>query len=363
MVFDMKNIILLESVPDLSDNTKAVFDELIKRGLYKKYKFVWIVSDKHKSFPSYPNTIYIDKKTWVNKKILSWYKFRSKCLICCNRFYGSKYAGQSSFYLTHGTGIKKIGSYNVPPNVDYVLIAGEHMKEMMARELMGDIKKFVSLGLPRNDVFSREKIDLHNLFMSDYRKIICWYPTFRQHKGGAKTAATNSLPILHSHEKALMLNEFAKNNDTLIVVKPHFAQDTSYLNAREMSNIVFIDDEFFEKNGITSYEFIGSCDALITDYSSVYFDYLLCNKPVAAVWEDIEEYRQNPGFAIDVDYYMKAAHKIYTVEDFKNFISQVVSGEDTYKNQRLEINKLVNFSNDGKNTKRVVDFIIEKAKL
>ena len=119
----------------------------------------------------------------------------------------------------------------------------------------------------------------------------------------------------------------------------------------------------FELNKITSYEFIGSCDALITDYSSVYFDYLLSNKPVAAVWEDIEEYRKNPGFAIDVDYYMKAAHKIYDLSDFKDFICQIETNEDRYKDERLEISKLVNYSNDGNNVKRVVDFIVEKAKL
>ena len=160
-----------------------------------------------------------------------------------------------------------------------------------------------------------------------------------------------------------MLNEIAKQKNILIVIKPHFAQDTSYLNLKELSNIVFIDDDFFADNNITSYEFISSCDALITDYSSVYFDYLLSDRPVAAVWEDIEDYRKNPGFAIDVDCYMKAAHKIYAVPDFEDFISQVANGEDRYRKERLEINKLVNYSNDGNNAKRVVDFIVEKAGL
>ena len=362
-MISFKKYIILESVPDLSDNTKAVFDEMLNRGLYKKYKFVWVVSDKSKPLPSYPNTIYIDKKTRINKKLLSWYKFRAKCLICCNRFYGTKYSGQSSFYLTHGTGIKKIGDYNVPHNVDYVLIGAEHMKAIMASELRGDINKFFALGLPRNDVFSSEPIDLHGLFNNNFSKIICWYPTFRQHKGGSKTASSNALPIIHNEKQAMLLNEFAKQKNILIIVKPHFAQDTSYINTKQMSNMLFIDDTFFESNKITSYEFISSCDALITDYSSVYFDYLLSDRPVAAVWEDIEDYRKNPGFAIDVDYYMKAAHKIYTVSDFEDFISQVASGEDRYKEERLEINKLVNYSNDGNNTKRVVDFIIDKAGL
>ena len=130
-----KKCIIFESVPDLSDNTKAVFDEMLKRGLGDRYKFVWLVSDKNKQFPVYPNTIYIDKNTRINKLKFSWYKFCARCLICCNRFCGTKYSHQYSFYLTHGTGIKSLGKYNVPRNIDYVLIGAEPMKEMMAREL------------------------------------------------------------------------------------------------------------------------------------------------------------------------------------------------------------------------------------
>ena len=68
-----------------------------------------------------------------------------------------------------------------------------------------------------------------------------------------------------------------------------FRQDISYIQKYALSNICFIDDAFFRRNNITSYEFVGSCDALITDYSSIYFDYLLCGKPAAVIWEDIEE--------------------------------------------------------------------------
>ena len=37
-----KKLMVFESVPDMSDNTKAVFDEMLKRGLNKKYKMVCV---------------------------------------------------------------------------------------------------------------------------------------------------------------------------------------------------------------------------------------------------------------------------------------------------------------------------------
>ena len=41
-----------------------------------------------------------------------------------------------------------------------------------------------------------------------------------------------------------------------------------------------INDSFFIDNDITSYELLAACDSMITDYSSVYFDYTLCDKPI-----------------------------------------------------------------------------------
>ena len=89
----------------------------------------------------------------------------------------------------------------------------------------------------------------------------------------------------------------------------------------------------------------------------------MADKPIAAVWEDIEEYRKFPGFAVDVDDYMKGAEKVYDIEDFKMFLSHIANGEDVLKNERREIRDRVHFAADGKNAKRVVDFIIEKAGL
>ena len=38
--------IIFESNPDFSDNTYPVFEEMVNRGLNKKYKFLWQLSDK-----------------------------------------------------------------------------------------------------------------------------------------------------------------------------------------------------------------------------------------------------------------------------------------------------------------------------
>ncbi len=357
------NYIVFESIPACSDNTRAVFDEMQRRGLHEKYRMFWWVSDRKAELPSFPKTGYLDLNTWWSRLQFRWITNRAKCLICCNRFLTSSTSAHQSFYLTHGTALKKLNDYYLPEGITYTLIASEHVKEFMARELHADPETLKALGYPRNDVLQQPNRDLHCLFPGEYKKIVVWYPTYRQNKGEKKTDSKNALPVIHDAEKAVALNEAAKELGILLVVKPHFAQNLDYIKQYALSNIQFIDDGFFMKNTISSYEFVGSCDALITDYSSIYFDYLLCDKPVAVVWEDIEEYRKSPGFAMDPEFYMKGAHKIYTLPDFREFLSCLAEENDLYRQDRLEINALVNFAEDGKNSQRVVDFIMEKAKL
>ena len=358
----IRNIILFESAPDLSDNTKAVFDEMVKRGLNKRYKLVWWIDNKNSACEKIENVLYIDRQ----KHKLKWWRYTAmaKTLICCNRYLVPVKAKQKAFYLAHGTPCKSVKSYyTVPKEIQYVLSAGEKVSHFLIDEMHCREEQIFCLGYPRNDVLTQPTVDLKPYFGTTCKKIIAWYPTFRQHSAGSTTASKITLPIIHDEEKAKALNEYAKAQDVLLILKPHFAQDVSYIKDLGLSNICFIDDSFFMKNGLTSYKFIASCDAVVTDYSSIYFDFTLCDKPVAAIWEDIEDYKKNPGLVENYEYYMKGAEKIYTLEEFKAFLYNVANDLDPLKKERNEIKVLVNYSDDGKNSERVVDFIIEKAGL
>lgn len=358
----VKNIILMESTPDFSDNTKAVYDELIKRGVNKKYKIVWVVNPSFKIDKKDKNVEFLpyDKEKYNRK--LSYYNIVAKCKICCNQFLTSQKEGQFSIYLSHGTAIKSVKNYyNVPNSIDCCLSAGEGVKELMAYEFNYDVNKMVALGFPRNDVLCQNLKLPQGLFDNKYDKVIVWYPTFRQHKGAGKaTASQNALPIINDVDKAKQLNEVAKQKNVLIVLKPHFAQDVSYIKDLSLSNILFIDDSFFAKNKISSYEFVGGCDALITDYSSIYYDYTLCDRPIALIWEDIEEYKKKPGLVDGYEYLTQGAEKVYTIDELKGFIGRVANGEDLLKTERRFIRDLTNYSSDGKSSKRVVDYLLEK---
>ena len=359
--------IVFESFPDFADNTRPVFDEMLRRGLDRKYNLVWLTTGDKRLPVEGPHIRYIYSKShklW-EKIRKTYYLASAKCLICCNRFLVPNNPRQTAFYLSHGTPMKNAGGYYYPPEkINYCLAAGPGVAELMAEQCRTNIEKVFPLGFPRNDVLTQAPRAIKSMLDTQCEKVIVWYPTFRQHKSTGRIAGSGvALPIIHDVEAAKRLNQVAYEQNVLIVLKPHFAQDVQCIKDAGLSNIRFIDESFFEKHDISSYAFVGSCDGLITDYSSIYYDYTLCDKPIALIWEDLEEYRQNPGFAIDLEAHTKCAEIAYTLPQLEDFVRNVGAGIDIHREERRAYCKLVNYSTDGKNTQRVVDFIIQKANL
>lgn len=355
----VKPTIVFESWPDFSDNTMPVYEELCRRGYEQKYYLIWIDKNEQYVILRRGRSVGINHKYSIGDYLRKLsLKRKTRAVIACNRYIHAQTKGAIHFYLSHGTPIKDVGYYPIPPYIDYAFCQSKHFCEFFAHTFHFNPEKVIALGYPRNDVLLRPPIDSKVFFSTPCRKIIVWYPTFRQQRrGGAKTASSISLPLLHDPVAAERINATAVEADVLLVLKPHFSQDVSMIRDLHLSNIIFINDDFFEEHFTTSYQFVGGCDALLTDYSSIYFDYLLRDKPIGAVFEDLEEYRVNPGFALDLDYYLKGAEAIYTVDDLNTFIRHIGRGEDLKKVERSEILALVGDTADANSTERVTDFI------
>ena len=102
------------------------------------------------------------------------------------------------------------------------------------------------------------------------------------------------------------------------------------------------------------YRLISQCDAMITDYSSVFYDFMLLDRPLAFTVDDYDVYKNGRGFAVDNPDYLTAGYKIHNKEELKEFIEDLIKNNDLYKEQRNEVNKLVNTYNDGKQCERVL---------
>ena len=354
--FFAQNYILFESKPDYSDNTRAVYDYIIKNNLFPKYKKFWVSGSK-KNDDLFP--------TIRNEGVFARLKYhfifaRAKLLIYCNVPCKKVRDNQISVFLAHGSKSKNTrDTYNMPQDLDYMLIQADMFKQAAKYGYrLSENTKMITLGYPRNDdLLTNCGFERKALFECDFDKVIVWYPTFRQNGGNNKKTEFNSIPIIHDVSSLEQINNCAKKNNVLIVLKPHFAQNVSYIKKFNASNFKLIDNEFLSANNIRSYQLLFLSDALLTDYSSVYYDYLLTDNPIGLVWEDYDLYKEKRGFALDADVVYSGGEKIFNADDFCGFIERLCQKKDVLKEERKKIRDQSNVYQDANSTKRVCEFL------
>ena len=111
--------------------------------------------------------------------------------------------------------------------------------------------------------------------------------------------------------------------------------------------------------GISLYHLLGQSDGLITDYSSVYYDYLLTNKPVGLTIDDLKEYSENLGITYDYKTVVKG-HYIENLSDFIDFVNDISLDKDTYKKERDKTLKLLNMDMEGNYSEKIFKYLQDR---
>ena len=192
-----------------------------------------------------------------------------------------------------------------------------------------------------------------------FKKVILWLPTFRNSKALNRNDSTFNfplgIPIIYSKEDLNLINDYLNKLNVCLLLKLHPAQDTSVFKLDSLTNIIIINDKYLIDRNIELCELYKVTDAMITDYSSVYVDYLLLNKPLGFTQDDFEQYKK--GFSMpNINDYMPG-HKIMNVDDLKKFISDISSNIDNYKEERERVNKIFNKFNDSKSSERLAKYL------
>lgn len=356
-----RRVIVFESKPFFSDNSFALFKELINRKLNKKYRFVWIYyediisrKDRIKKMSVYKHDSFMARL----------YLAKAKFLVSCNGILYSNDKRQISFYLGHGNPFKNTSFYFKKSSIDrltFFLSSSQTMADLRTSFYGVKKEQLVVLGYPRNDELSQKEINIKKkLGLPDDTKIIAWYPTARQFENsGRVTGSKEPIPIIWNKQSLYDLDKLSREKNVVIMIKPHFAQDVSLVKNLNCTNVILITKDFFEKHHLSSYQFLSGTDALLTDYSSIYHDYTLVDKPIGLIWEDIDEFIDKTGFVDGVDRLLEGGEKIYNINDLEQFVIRISSGVDLLKKKREEIKFLCNYSDDGKNSERVADFFVE----
>ena len=348
-----ENIIIFNSFPDYSDNALALYDYILKNreDIQEKYQILWIYNYTYNK--EFGNPI---KKKSI-KGILIFLK--AKYVFCTHNYFADVHSPntQKVINLWHGNGYKKIPDYEKRYIGEYTLSTSD-MYSKIQREELG-IQKVLTLGLPRNDElfldknFSKDLLDL-----AVYKKIILWMPTYRKakfnHAGIDGSVDGFGISNLYDVNYCKKLNNFLKDNNCCLVLKPHPMEDIK--NFGEMSNIKIITNELLEKHNVTLYSLISKSSALLSDYSSVMVDYLLLNRPIGVVAGDLQAYRENRGFVFEPIADYLPGPLITDEKELQSFLSAIANDLDDHMEKRMALRKKFHKYVDGKSSKRVCDY-------
>lgn len=141
-------------------------------------------------------------------------------------------------------------------------------------------ERVIITGYPRNDALLRSA----NSAGDDVQRRVVYMPTFR---GGVNTEFTLLQDLSFDFKK---FNQQLKEIKTELYIKLHPVQ---HFSAVDLAEIERASNIFSIGNDGDIYENIGGFGILITDYSGIYFDYLITNRPIIMAPFDLDSYIRN----------------------------------------------------------------------
>ncbi|KRO08748.1 CDP-glycerol poly(glycerophosphate) glycerophosphotransferase [Lactiplantibacillus xiangfangensis] len=213
----------------------------------------------------------------------------------------------------HGTPLKRIEfdasdklpkhylNYSVVDNasVTFLLIGNQYSEEIYRSAFGIDPNKYRQIGIPRNDSLLESNPQVNNslndLNITTDTFIITYAPTFRNklnENGLRQLDLLNPKKIIAIMEKktgkkCVLLTHFHPNVGKMI--------DQNEINQRFSRNVIDVTTRFEMQ------EILQVTDFLITDYSSVFFDYALKNKPIVLFMYDYANYVKERGMYLKLD--------------------------------------------------------------
>lgn len=299
-------LVLIESKQgeDLAGNMYYTLKEIVKN--HKDYKVMLVATqEKMNTLEKMLKKHDIEGVELVRYKSLNYYKILATAKYLFNDtsfpMVFIKKEGQVYTNTWHGTPLKQMGKDvinrkyaigNVKRNFtmsDYLVYPNDEMKEKMLSSYgLENLYEgtILNAGYPRNAIFFnresekniRKKLGLEN------KKVIVYMPTWRgvMTKKKQDEQFKEILDLMRYMEKHL-------TDDEVFFVKMHVLVQTK-LKFGDFKHIKSF------PSGMETYEVLNAADVLVTDYSSVFFDFANTKKKIVIYAYDEKEYTASRGF-------------------------------------------------------------------
>lgn len=330
------------SYPDFSDNSFAIFHAMIKQKLARKY--VWFYYKKNKDYIDKKVTKYFEGDELqrvifveaTNPFLVAWHYLTASIIInthgCVDFLPLLKW--QKKINLWHGMPLKRIAALALdatksPQKMDVTIATSPVFKDIVAQCFELQPNQIEEIGSPRMDFLFMKSDSLRTEFaIQGKNNVYMWMPTYRKsgegkaHEDGVINQTIGNLTPKDFAE----LNRILGKKNEYMFIKLH---PMDYLNQSDdiyhfdFENIkIFTSDSFLEY-GYEINHLLGMMDVLITDYSSVYFDYAILNRPIILYTDDDSTYRENRGFTSEEVYnVMNNSVRVTTADAFIEVIKK-----------------------------------------
>jgi len=357
----------------LTDSPYAIFKYLLHNPEYKDYHHIWSISnfeDLETIISAYQR---LDNVTFVKRNSKAYLKAlaSSKYLINNSTFQSFFIRKHEQIYINtwHGTPLKSMG-FDIPGNpsvsqnvvrnflsADYLISPNEHTTNMFldSYKLKGIYNgEIIEEGYPRMDLtFHTEANPFFDylakigLKIDRTKKTILYAPTW---KGTNVSKAKNDMYQIIA-DMTYLKQQVSKEYNILIKVHPFL-----FAEARKFTEIkdVLIPDI------VDTNELLSVIDLLITDYSSIFFDFLVTDNPILFYVWDYDDYKETRGRYLSDDELPGPA--LFTINEVADAVQNIEKVRDNYKEVYLITKHRFAHYDDGNVTERIAEYIFKGKK-
>ena len=282
------------------DSPRALYEGMIKDHRFDDYELVWDFRD--------PKKYNIERGSKIKTDTLTYYTTLLKARLWITNvsmYRGLEFTGINSYVFNtwHGSAIKKIGidvkgkdafvGKTKQKKGDVILAQGHYDVKTFSHAYEMPQHRVLAFGLPRNDeLVYNNKSDMISdlkarLGIAPKKKVILYAPTYREYQRDNNKNSIFSLPIdINKWEERL-------SNDFVILFRAH----------PDVVKVLNIVENDFVKD-VSSYPHVNELmlmsDLLISDYSSIFFDYSILGRPMLCFAYDYDRYNEERGLYFDI---------------------------------------------------------------
>lgn len=356
-----KKTILYESFlgASLGCNPYAIYQKIVDKPEFSDFTHVWSITDETElpfDFVQRPNTILIKRQSSAYRRYVATVEYLINNVSF--PFWFIRREGQKYLNTWHGTPLKGLGKdmpgeFMVHGNVTRNFLHATHLISPNAHTSDAMMKSYgvagifdgmlAETGYPRIDSTlnstAAEKTKLKKqLGLSDKLPVVLYAPTWRGVQGKVQTDVERILQDI---------KKLCADNYQLVFRGHHFAE-------KALKNVgipVVVAGQNVDAN-----QLLAITDVLITDYSSIFFDFLPTRRPIIYYAYDLEEYSATRGLYFPLD--TMPGSLCQSINDVLKAIQEAIISPEVYqsdKNYQIAREKYAKHE-DGKSTQRAIDF-------